>query len=329
MVLVVVAILAFGLMTDYLLRRQARSFLVEQARLCAAALVPGRDGDLTESVRRLRDRYDRLIAVATLDTSGHLHTVYPERPAHRMALLSVLEEGGSGRVAMRAPQGGEPLSVAGIVVPLNGSSSPAARKAVILFRNGSYRTDWLQAIVIFALLVGATALFSAHTMMRWFDRRVAGPLRNMAGAVRDPLRGRDEAPTLEPGDWCETTQLAEQIRELVRSTTEMYAYTRCLERETQYRIRARQIGFDRKLRRIKDQATIDAITGLRNRSFLEEELEPLFARYHAGHKDLSAVMIDVDNFKRYNDTHGHQVGDALLEFVGALLRSGTRRADHA
>ncbi len=327
--LVAVAIVAFALLADHLLRRQARGFLVEQARLCATALVPGRDGDLTASVGRLMDRHDRLIAVATLDASGQLHTVYPERPAHRMAVISVLKQRAAGSVTMRAPQDGEPMAVTGVIVPLNGSPSPFARKAVILLKHESYHGAWPEAVMAFAFLVGVTALAGAYSMRRWFDRRIAEPLRNMTRTVRGPWKDSDAAQAPGTEDWCETAELAEQIQDLLHRVAQNDAYARRLEHETQHHIRKRQLGFDRQLRRLKDKATIDAITGLRNRAFLEDELEPLFARHHAGREDLAAVMIDLDNFKQYNDSHGHQAGDTLLRLVGNLLGGAIRPEDHA
>ena len=44
---------------------------------------------------------------------------------------------------------------------------------------------------------------------------------------------------------------------------------------------------------------------------------------------MSAVLIDLDNFKIHNDTHGHQAGDQMLEFVGALLKGSIRPEDFA
>ena len=68
---------------------------------------------------------------------------------------------------------------------------------------------------------------------------------------------------------------------------------------------------------------------LRNRRFLEQELEPLVVSQRVRGKDLCGVMIDLDNFKRYNDSCGHQAGDELLRFVGELLNGALRQEDHA
>jgi diguanylate cyclase (GGDEF)-like protein len=71
----------------------------------------------------------------------------------------------------------------------------------------------------------------------------------------------------------------------------------------------------------------DPLTGLGNRRALEEDLELLEARVSRyGHRYCMA-LIDVDHFKSYNDTYGHQAGDHILEAVTAELRDHTRGGD--
>ncbi|MCA3011345.1 MAG: GGDEF domain-containing protein [Myxococcaceae bacterium] len=72
----------------------------------------------------------------------------------------------------------------------------------------------------------------------------------------------------------------------------------------------------------------DALTGLRNRRYLSERLAEEFARLRrGGTASLSVVCIDVNDFKRLNDTLGHAAGDAALVEVGRLLESLTRASD--
>jgi diguanylate cyclase (GGDEF)-like protein len=74
------------------------------------------------------------------------------------------------------------------------------------------------------------------------------------------------------------------------------------------------------------QAIHDALTGLYNRRYMQEFLEREILRARRKRRPLALMMLDVDNFKRYNDTFGHPAGDEALRFVGdTLLR--TVRAD--
>ena len=70
---------------------------------------------------------------------------------------------------------------------------------------------------------------------------------------------------------------------------------------------------------------LDGLTGVHNRRYFEDRLASEWARAMRNGSDLSAVMIDVDFFKRYNDHFGHQAGDECLRRVAASLRQGLKR----
>ena len=81
--------------------------------------------------------------------------------------------------------------------------------------------------------------------------------------------------------------------------------------------------------RLDGAAHRDSLTGLGNRLRLEEELADIHARFvRAGHV-YNIALFDVDHFKEYNDTYGHQAGDAVLAEVGHVLASEMRRGDLA
>lgn len=330
----------FAVGSRQLLKAHAREAAAAQARLVTAALIPGPNGDLSESVARVQARFPRLIAVGTLNVQGGLHRVYPDRSAHRDAILAVLngEQNPSfgtnadrsvTGVAIPSPREGRPIRAVGVVLPLNGSISPAAQRAVVLFRHTTHASGWFEATSAFTLLAGGLAFISYRSQRRWFEREVARPLRTIAHAfsgAEDPGEG---AAIVEPRGWRETTQIAGQFEELVWRSAQAAARVQHVEREAQRHLREREVRFDRRLRRAEERALIDPLTQLQNRAFLEQRLEELFVQQRARGADFSIVMIDLDNFKRYNDNHGHQVGDALLTFVGTLLKSSIRSADCA
>ncbi|WP_196809165.1 GGDEF domain-containing protein [Conexibacter woesei] len=75
-------------------------------------------------------------------------------------------------------------------------------------------------------------------------------------------------------------------------------------------------------------ADTDALTGVLNRRGLAPLVEALVARASAGDGTLAVVMVDLDHFKRFNDRHGHLVGDeALIRLAGALT-AAARDGDH-
>jgi diguanylate cyclase (GGDEF)-like protein len=77
------------------------------------------------------------------------------------------------------------------------------------------------------------------------------------------------------------------------------------------------------------QSIRDPLTGLFNRRYLEESLDREIRRAIRNRLPLGAVMIDLDHFKNFNDTYGHEAGDTVLPAVGGLLQSRTRVEDIA
>jgi len=74
-------------------------------------------------------------------------------------------------------------------------------------------------------------------------------------------------------------------------------------------------------------ADTDSLTGLLSPRAYHERLETEFRRAQAARKSISLLIIDLDNFKQVNDSHGHQIGDELLRRLGAVLRAQARRND--
>lgn len=69
----------------------------------------------------------------------------------------------------------------------------------------------------------------------------------------------------------------------------------------------------------------DALTGVYNRSYFNEQIGTLIGTAQRSHQPLSLVMVDVDHFKRYNDAFGHLKGDACLAAVATALAGVARR----
>jgi diguanylate cyclase (GGDEF)-like protein len=79
--------------------------------------------------------------------------------------------------------------------------------------------------------------------------------------------------------------------------------------------------------KLENMALRDGLTGLYNRRFLDEMLEHDLAKLKRDGKKAAVMLLDVDHFKRFNDTHGHQAGDEALRRVGATLASAVRASD--
>lgn len=77
------------------------------------------------------------------------------------------------------------------------------------------------------------------------------------------------------------------------------------------------------------QSIRDPLTGLFNRRYMEETLDREVSRAEREGGSLAVVLLDIDRFKAFNDTFGHEAGDAVLAALGALLRGALRGGDVA
>lgn len=79
--------------------------------------------------------------------------------------------------------------------------------------------------------------------------------------------------------------------------------------------------------RLEEMATTDKLTGLSNRQAFEILIRQMLLEAERSKATLTALMIDIDHFKRCNDSHGHLVGDKVIQHVAAIIRSMLRQSD--
>ena len=79
--------------------------------------------------------------------------------------------------------------------------------------------------------------------------------------------------------------------------------------------------------RLEQLAITDSLTGIYNRRYFHERFEHEFARATRYHIPFSCVMFDIDDFKKINDTYGHQAGDQALQIIADRIKSCLRSAD--
>lgn len=136
----------------------------------------------------------------------------------------------------------------------------------------------------------------------------------------------------EPGDLqtlptnrCdEIGHLARGVHELVKLHIRDHHEARQLRATLDHRIAQATQQATAELRKI---AMRDALTGLGNRRFLDEQFEPLIRSVREARRDLACIVVDMDHFKKVNDTLGHSTGDGLLVMAAQILRATCRRED--
>jgi diguanylate cyclase (GGDEF)-like protein len=167
---------------------------------------------------------------------------------------------------------------------------------------------------------------------------LAGVIDAALAALPPPEREGDARPAAEAGPAkAPASRLRRRLTDLedanlelskrLDETIEQLAIARsALQEEVEKRIWAETELTHANLQ-LRDRAVRDALTGVHNRGYLEESLAREEARARRSGLPLGVMMIDIDYFKKCNDTYGHAAGDAVLRAVGQYVLSLTRGED--
>lgn len=121
-------------------------------------------------------------------------------------------------------------------------------------------------------------------------------------------------------------KLPDSIELIARVRHHARAYLNQIERDEAYRVlsehQKRLLELNETLRRLSD---VDGLTGLNNRRYLDSYLDVEWRRSVREATEFSVLMLDVDNFKRYNDYYGHLAGDEVLKEVATVMRQSVQR----
>ncbi|NGZ88067.1 GGDEF domain-containing protein [Duganella aceris] len=113
---------------------------------------------------------------------------------------------------------------------------------------------------------------------------------------------------------------------------ESNALARNLLRLLSFRIRAANAQLRRRQKLgefYRQLSMIDGLTGLYNRAWLNDLLPTMVSTAHGSNAPLALIMIDLDHFKRFNDSHGHLAGDQALRTAAQVLSGALRPTDFA
>jgi diguanylate cyclase (GGDEF)-like protein len=219
---------------------------------------------------------------------------------------------------------GRPAGAWLVTVPLDAKRSQAGGYVGVLFDvGGGVPPPWW----LFPLAVAGIAVTVVAVTAWWLLRCVVNPIATLTRAcvtgdftpVPPELSRRGDA----------MGRLTRAMQSMDRNLRDCEARAEHLERTVDRRVAARTRQISLALRRAEQHAWQDPLTGVVNRRFIDRRLPEIFDAQRQAGQDLTLVMLDLDRFKRFNDTFGHQAGDELLRFVGSLLRHAVRETDIA
>lgn len=177
------------------------------------------------------------------------------------------------------------------------------------------------------LLVAVAALLAIgvvwHIVYRWWI-----PRRRFLSVLNELRKGEAPIRELSTSVGGGFEPLAEPIAALLHELRAAKARINELQEEMRQRVAGRTDALERVIGSLREQAARDPLTGLYNRRALDLFLPEAMGKMVGG-SDLCVLMLDVDNFKKLNDTLGHAAGDQLLKQVAQLIRSSIRENDAA
>jgi len=150
------------------------------------------------------------------------------------------------------------------------------------------------------------------------------------GGIRNPRRqSHDLEQRLNTWAVAPIVMRGKQLGYLLLGKKEARAYD--LEAAVQLAVFATSAGIAienaRSFSMQQNMAITDGLTGLNNRRHFDEELSREMERVARYKRPTALIMIDIDNYKHYNDAYGHQAGDVFLKHLAILLRKNTRDVD--
>ncbi len=215
----------------------------------------------------------------------------------------------------------------------------AAASSLVSATAADYR-DWLLGLLALVL----ATIFVTLAVARF----ITLPIRRLAERARAVSGGRLDVEFLPTAGPKETGVVAAAFDELVSNLRLLEAKSQALSScdfdnpalnkplpgrlgrtiENSVRVLSGSIEERAKLQdSLEHQATHDALTGLYNRAAAVNVLEHALARARRTGDALAVLYVDLDDFKRANDNHGHNVGDQILQEVGARMKAVARGGD--
>ncbi|SDM45735.1 diguanylate cyclase [Oryzisolibacter propanilivorax] len=175
-------------------------------------------------------------------------------------------------------------------------------------------------LVRLTLACGLAAVLLAWLLAWRAAHRLGHDLETLAGAAARVHAGDSEAHIPEMRSSTEARQLGQALAGM---TQRLLAANQALEETVQQRTRQLQQA----LQALERQASTDPLTGVLNRRGFDARMVALLGLARRSARPLSVVALDVDHFKRINDTHGHGAGDEVLRRLAASLQARARRSD--
>lgn len=171
-----------------------------------------------------------------------------------------------------------------------------------------------------ALAIGLTAALMASALAWMAARRLSDALYALADAASAVEAGH-------PGSNIPAMDSNREVHQLSQALGRMTHRLLAAREAMEEKVRLRTLELEAANRALDLQARTDALTGLLNRRGFETQMAFALALARRSTRPLSLIAVDVDHFKRVNDTYGHEAGDEVLRRLARTLETRLRGSD--
>lgn len=173
-----------------------------------------------------------------------------------------------------------------------------------------------------------------NDLVRQAGDKISDKLSQVSGMVKDAKESTQQYGASLSGanssiaDTDDVNELKKILNEVTRDTQRMIEQNKLLEDELDQSSNEMET-LQRDLESIRKEAMTDGLTALSNRKAFDDKLDYIRRRSEEDGQIFTLMMIDIDHFKNFNDTYGHQVGDQVLRLVAKTLTDGIKGKDFA
>ncbi len=184
-------------------------------------------------------------------------------------------------------------------------------------------TDMHRNLIILGILFTTLAILLSYSLATSISR----PVEQLSIAAKSIQYGDRHADFSIASSTSEIQILSAALHDMTATLLASKAELRHINATLEHKVQERTQALEDSNQKLEQLARRDPLTGLYNRRAANEFLHKEFLRMQRSGDCFAVIMLDIDYFKRVNDTHGHDVGDAVLQHVAAILHDSVRATD--